>query len=104
MKRMLIGVAAAAVVATGAVAQTVVIEPQQRTIIRNYVVQERVRPIELREQVVVGATIPAEVELVPVPEPIYAEVPTLRPYRYFVWDDRFVLVEPSSRRVIEIID
>jgi hypothetical protein len=35
MKRMLIGVAAAAVVATGAVAQTVVIEPQQRTIIRN---------------------------------------------------------------------
>ena len=104
MNRILIGMAAATVVATGVVAQTVVIEPQQRTIIRNYIVQERVRPIELREQVVVGATIPAEVELVPVPETIYAEAPALRPYRYFVWNDRFVLVEPSSRRVIQIID
>jgi hypothetical protein len=104
MKRTLIGVAAAAVVATSALAQTVVIEPQQRTVIRNYVVKERVRPVELRERVVVGATIPTEVELVPVPETIYAEVPSLRPYRYFVWDDRFVLVEPSSRRVIQIVE
>jgi hypothetical protein len=104
MKRTLIGVAAAAVVATSALAQTVVIEPQQRTVIRNYVVKERVRPVELRERAVVGATIPTEVELVPVPETIYAEVPSLRPYRYFVWDDRFVLVEPSSRRVIQIVE
>jgi hypothetical protein len=104
MKRTLIGVAAAAVLATSALAQTVVIEPQQRTVIRNYVVKERVRPIELRERVVVGATIPAEIELAPVPETIYAEVPSLRPYRYFVWDDRFVLVEPSSRRVIQIVE
>jgi hypothetical protein len=104
MKRTLIGVAAAAVLTTSALAQTVVIEPQQRTVIRNYVVKERVRPVELRERVIVGATIPAEVELVPVPETIYAEVPSLRPYRYFVWDDRFVLVEPSSRRVIQIVE
>jgi hypothetical protein len=104
MKRTLIGVAAAALVATSALAQSVIIEPQQRTVIRNYVVKERVRPIELRERVVVGATIPAEIELTPVPETIYAEVPSLRPYRYFVWDDRFVLVEPSSRRVIQIVE
>jgi len=104
MKRTLIGVAAAALVATSALAQSVIIEPQQRTVIRNYVVKERVRPIELRERVVVGATIPAEIELTPVPETIYAEVPSLRPYRYFVWDDRFVLVEPSSRRVLQIVE
>ena len=104
MKRTLIGVAAATVLATSAVAQTVVIEPQQRTVIRNYVVKERVRPIELRERVIVGATIPAEIELTPVPETIYAEVPSLRPYRYFVWEDRFVLVEPSSRRVLQIVE
>jgi Protein of unknown function (DUF1236) len=104
MKRTLIGVAAAAVLATSALAQTVVIEPQQRTVIRNYVVKERVRPIEMRERVVVGATIPAEIELTPVPETIYTEVPSLRPYRYFVWDNRFVLVEPSSRRVIQIVE
>ena len=43
---------------------------QQRTVIRNYVVKERVRPIELRDRVVVGVTIPAEIELTPVPETI----------------------------------
>ncbi len=96
--------AAATLVATSALAQSVIIEPQQRTVIRNYVVKERVRPIELRERVIVGATIPAEIELTPVPETIYAEVPSLRPYRYFVWDGRFVLVEPSSRRVIQIVE
>ena len=104
MKRILIGVAAAAIVATSAVGQTLIIEPQQRTVIRNYVVQQRVQPVEVRERVVVGATIPAEVELAPVPEALYADVPTLRPYRYFVWDNRFVLVEPSSRRVIQIVE
>ena len=52
----------------------------------------------------VGWTVPAEVELAPVPEEIYAEVPTARPYRYFMWNDRVVLVEPGSRRVIEVID
>ena len=104
MKRILLAGVSAALLASGATAQTVVFEPQQRTVIKSYVAKHPLRPAAIRERVSVGWTVPAEVELAPVPEEIYAEVPTARPYRYFMWNDRVVLVEPGSRRVIEVID
>jgi len=84
-------------------AQTAVIElsPQQRTTIREYVVRERVPVATIPGEVRVGAAIPAGVELVAVPE---TWGPSVRSYRYVHWNDRVVLVEPSSRKVIQIID
>jgi hypothetical protein len=48
-------------------AETVVIEPEQRTVIRDYVVKERVAPVTVKEKVSVGARLPADVELRAVP-------------------------------------
>jgi hypothetical protein len=48
-------------------AETVVIEPEQRTLIRDYVVKERVAPVTVKERVSVGARLPADVELRAVP-------------------------------------
>ncbi len=98
------GMAAAAVVLGGglAMAQAVLeIEPEQRTRIKEYVVQEHIRPAPLHERVTVGATLPADVELATVPE---TWGPSLRRYRYIYWDNHVVLVEPSSRKVVEIIE
>jgi hypothetical protein len=98
------GVAAAAVVLGGglAMAQAVLeIAPEQRTRIKEYVVQEHVRPAPLRERIAVGAVLPTDVELAAVPE---TWGPSLRPYRYVYWDNHVVLVEPSSRKVVEIIE
>src|SRR6516164_1297984 len=47
--------------------KTVVIEPEQRTVIRDYVVKERVAPVTVKERLSVGATLPADVELRTVP-------------------------------------
>ena len=47
--------------------ETVVIEPEQRTVIRDYVVKERVAPVTVKERLSVGATLPADVELRTVP-------------------------------------
>jgi len=104
IKRILLAGMSAALLASGAFAQTIVFEPRQRTVIKSYVTNHPMRPATIRERVSVGWTVPAEVELAPVPEEIYAEVPSARPYRYFVWNKRVVLVEPASRRVIEVID
>lgn len=111
MRRQLIAAATAiAIFTTGqavgqtvgvAPAETVVIEPTQRTKIKEYVVKERVSPVAVRERVVVGATVPAEVLLRAVPEDWG---PTLTKYRYVYTDNHVALVEPSSRRVIHIID
>ena len=106
MKKMLIaGTAAIAVLASSQIlsAQTTTIEiaPEQRTRIKEYVVKEKVRPITVKERVSVGATLPADVELVAVPE---TWGPSVSRYRYVYSDDHVVLVEPSSRRVVQIID
>jgi hypothetical protein len=53
------------------------------------------------EPVVVGATIPGEAETLAVPEAWGSE---FRPYHYAYADNCVSLVEPTSRRVVYIID
>jgi len=77
------------------------ISAEQRTRIRAYVTQHNVSPVTVRDRVAVGATLPADVELRAVPG---EWGPDLGNYRYIYSDDRVVLVEPSSRRVIQVID
>ncbi len=57
---------------------------------------ERAPSVVVRERVVVGEPLPPEVELRPVPS--HTE------YRYAVVNDRRVIVDPRSRRVVKIID
>jgi hypothetical protein len=56
----------------------------------------RDRSVVVRERVVVGEPLPATVELRTVPQ--HTE------YRYAVVNDRRVIVEPRTRRVVKIID
>jgi uncharacterized protein DUF1236 len=80
---------------------TVTIAPEQRTRIKEYVVQQRVRPARIEERVTVGGTLPADVELSAVPSDWG---PSVSRYRYVYSNDRVMLVDPSTRRVIQIID
>jgi len=93
---LIAGTAAVAVLAGSEVlsAQTTTIEiaPEQRTRIKEYVVREKVKPITVRERLAVGATLPADVELVPVPE---TWGPSVSRYRYVYSDDHVVLSSPQ---------
>jgi len=103
---MLAGAAATLLVSGYAMAQdaTLTIEPAHRTIIKQYIVKEKVRPIRVKETVTVGAVVPADVELQAVPETIYDEAPEVKNYEYFDWDGKVVFVEPHSRKVVQIVD
>jgi hypothetical protein len=59
-------------------------------------IPERGPSVTVRERVVVGEPLPPTVELRPVPR--HTE------YRYAVVNDRRVIVEPRTRKVIKIID
>jgi hypothetical protein len=80
---------------------TVTIAPDQRTRIKQYVVQNKVKPFALRERMAVGTTLPPDVELSVVPNDWG---PGLTQYRYVYSDNYIGFVDPSSRRVIEVID
>jgi hypothetical protein len=100
MKRFMI-LAAAALISSSAVAQTIQVAPEQRTVIHKYVTEKRIAPARLNERVVVGATIPQDVELVTVPS---EWGPTFTKYRYVYADNHVYFVEPSSRKVVTVVD
>jgi hypothetical protein len=57
---------------------------------------ERAPSVTVRERIVVGEPLPSSVEL--------RTVPSHTEYRYAVINDRRVIVEPRTRKVIKIID
>ncbi|MCK1492300.1 DUF1236 domain-containing protein [Bradyrhizobium sp. 180] len=114
MKKLFLLSAAAVLISTSAFAQstvvtttgtghaaTVQIEPQYRTKIKSYITEHRVRPVTTKEKIVVGATVPGDVELEAVPADWG---PSLTKYRYVYFGDRVMLVDPGSRTVVQEID
>lgn len=115
MKKLMLTCATAALISTGAMAQSTVvttttgtghaaavqIEPEYRTKIRTYVTEHKVRPVTAREKIVVGQPVPREVELEAVPADWG---PSLTKYRYVYSGERVMLVDPSTRTVVQEID
>lgn len=73
--------------------------------VRQRVERNEVRPVEnLGVSVSVGAELPARVQLQPLPSEIATIRPQYRDYRYTVSDREIVIVDPRSRRIVEVID
>jgi hypothetical protein len=90
------------VTTTGAATATsITVAPEQRTRIKSYVTEHKVKPVTVKERITVGATLPADVELLAVPSDWG---PSLHRYRYVYSGHDVVLVDPSSRRVLQVID
>jgi len=96
------GPAGAAVGAVGGAAAGAIvggISADHRTEFRTYVREQKVPSVAYREKVVVGATLPDTVT--------YREVPAKfgkTEYRYTVVNDQTVLVEPKTRKIVQIIE
>ncbi len=114
MNKLLLTATMAVMISTGAMAQSTVvtttgtghtaavqIEPEYRTKIRTYVTEHKVRPVETREKIVVGQPVPRDVELEAVPADWG---PSLTKYRYVYSGERVMLVDPSTRTVVQEID
>lgn len=84
-------VGAAAGAATGATAGAAIDPPET---VRTYVTTNRVEPVYLEGEVVVGAGLPETVELREIPD---------YEYRYVYVNGQPVLVEPESRRIVYVV-
>jgi hypothetical protein len=76
------------------------IATEQRPAFREYIVRERVPNYTISERVIVGNVLP-EVGIT------YYDVPQTfgsTPYRYTVVNGSTVLVEPRSRRIVQVIE
>ena len=73
---------------------------EQRPAFREYVVRERVPTFTIPDRVIVGSVLPeAGITYYDVPQ-TYAATP----YRYTVVNGQTVLVEPRSRRIVQVVD
>jgi hypothetical protein len=81
---------------TVAIADTIVLAPEQETEIRTYVKKEPLPSIKLPGvELNVGSKVPDTVEL--------HQVPNVK-YRYTVIDNRTVVVDPDTHTVIKVLD
>jgi Protein of unknown function (DUF1236) len=72
----------------------------QRPAFREYIVRERVPEYTIPDRVIVGGVLPeAGVTYYDVPQTFGAT-----PYRYTVVNGQTVLVEPRSRRIVQVIE
>jgi hypothetical protein len=72
----------------------------QRPAFREYIVRERVPNYTISERVVVGGVLPETgVTYYDVPQSF-----ATTPYRYTVVNGQTVLVEPRSRRIVQVVD
>jgi Protein of unknown function (DUF1236) len=62
------------------------------------------RPQNVNVAVNVGAPLPGEINLLPLPANIVDIVPEFRGYDYVVVNDEIVIVQPSTRKVVEMIN
>src|SRR5215203_5146304 len=106
MKKLFMIAAAASLVATMANAQTTTVETTTGAAgatvrIESYVTEHKIRPVETRERIVVGAKVPTDVELEAVPSDWG---PSVTKYRYVYSGNRVMLVDPGTRTVVHEID
>ncbi|HLI99768.1 MAG TPA: DUF1236 domain-containing protein [Bradyrhizobium sp.] len=91
-----VGVVGAPVVEDG----TVGIAIDQRPAFREYVVRERVPNYTIPDRIVIGGVLPET-------GVTYYDVPPSfggTPYRYTVVNGRTILVEPRTRRIVQVIE
>ena len=82
---------------SAAMADSVVIAPEQETVIREYVTTHQVAPVEVTDvDIAVGTTLPETVELHAI------DVPDVS-YRYVVVGGQTVLVDPDSRKIVHVL-
>ncbi|MDA9468483.1 DUF1236 domain-containing protein [Bradyrhizobium sp. CCBAU 53415] len=86
--------------APAAVDSTPTIAVEQRPAFREYVIEQRVPAFSIPDRVVVGSTLPETgITYYDVPQRFGATT-----YRYTVVNGETVLVEPRSRRIVEVLD
>jgi hypothetical protein len=78
---------------------------EQRTRIRSTVLTANApRVTNVNFSVNVGTVVPRSVRLVAVPSTLVEIHPAWRGYRYFVYEDRIVIVEPSTLKIVTILE
>jgi hypothetical protein len=78
--------------------------PEKQKMILDHVKRSTDLPqASLSEPVRVGMTIPPEVEVLGLPQDAATAVPTVTTYNYLIVGDQIAIIEPETRKVIQLV-
>jgi len=77
---------------------------EQRHVIKEIVKDLKVEPASANTDIAVGASVPKNVNLQPMPSEIAAKVPRIKSHVFFVKNGQIVIVDPTENKVVEVID
>jgi hypothetical protein len=80
-----------------------VLSPEKQALIREQAKRGDLPVVTLNEPARTDMTIPDEVELLALPQDVSTETPSTTSYRYLITSDVIAVVEPQSRKVIQLI-
>ncbi len=80
-----------------------VLPPEKQALIREQARRPNLPVATLREPARIDMVVPEEVELLALPQDITTETPTTTSYRYLITSDVVAVVEPQSRKIIQLI-
>ena len=101
MKKLILAavIAAAPVAVLAQTSTTTTITTDQQSKVKTYVMKEKPASAKVTETISIGTALPSSVTLHTLPSDV-----GVTQYRYAVVNDKTVLVEPSSRKIVQIIE
>lgn len=96
---------AAAAQTTGVPVETspVPLPAEKQAIVKEHIKRNKVPTTNIDAPVTVGMTVPETVELFALPQDTVTELPTLTSYKFLITGSTIAVVDPDSRKVIQII-
>ncbi len=77
---------------------------EQRHVIKELIKDINIAPAPKNTDITLGATVPASVNLNPMPQVVADKIPQIKTHLFFVEDGKVVIVDPKENKVVDAID
>lgn len=77
---------------------------EQRHVIKELIKDLNISPAPQSIETTVGATVPATVNLSPMPQVVSEKVPQIKSHLFFIKDGKVVIVDPKENKIVDAID
>jgi hypothetical protein len=93
-----------------ALAPAVPVQPKiNLTLEQRHVIKELIKDLNIpsapkNTDIALGATVPASVNLTPMPQLVAEKIPQIKTHLFFVEDGKVVIVDPKENKIVDAID
>jgi hypothetical protein len=77
---------------------------EQRHVIKEIIKDLNVSPAAQKIETTVGTTVPATINLSPMPQVVAEKVPQVKSHMFFIESGKVVIVDPKENKIVDAID